>query len=461
MSIEKAYRRYHQGLYRYCLAIVRNPEDAQDALQNTMVKAMRALQGERRKIELKPWLYRIAHNESIDLLRKRRPTEEVDVELAATGPGAAETAETRERLRLLLADLAELPDRQRGALVMRELSGLGFEQIGAAFDTSPAVARQTVYEARLSLRQMSEGREMSCDQVCRELSDADGRVVRRRDIRAHLRSCPACREFRDGIVARRRDLASIAPLPALASAGLLQAVLGGGQGASGGGLAGSAAAGAGKAVATSAVVKSAATVAVVAAVGVGAADRGGLVDVPVLPPENGEKHQGAQPAATTEPAFPVTTRRGSSGDEQSRASRLHRRVRADAKAQANMREDRSAMATPASGNSSDTDATHGHGRPDALPTASDHGQQTATAHRSVPGGRSNGQSQSKPQGKQPTGHGQRSPSPKPSSKAQGPRPHLSPIGVWPDKALAAPFHPSESANQGAPRASARQPKEAR
>src|SRR5258707_2659104 len=70
--------RYHQGLYRYCLAIVGDPQDAQDALQNTMVKVLRALPGEERKLELKPWLYRIAHNESVELLRRRRETRPLD-----------------------------------------------------------------------------------------------------------------------------------------------------------------------------------------------------------------------------------------------------------------------------------------------------------------------------------------------------------------------------------------------
>ncbi len=87
MSFAAIYRRYHQDLYRYCLAIVGNPEDAQDALQNTMVKVLRALPGEKREIKLKPWLYRIAHNESIELLRRRRPTEEIDAELTAAGAG--------------------------------------------------------------------------------------------------------------------------------------------------------------------------------------------------------------------------------------------------------------------------------------------------------------------------------------------------------------------------------------
>src|SRR5918998_2284159 len=99
-------RRYHQSLYRFCLAIVGNPEDAQDALQNTMIKVLRALPGEERRIELKPWLYRIAHNESIDLLRRRRQTRELDAEQAAPGYGLAEDAATRERLRQLIADMA-------------------------------------------------------------------------------------------------------------------------------------------------------------------------------------------------------------------------------------------------------------------------------------------------------------------------------------------------------------------
>ncbi len=142
------YQRYRQDLYRFCLAIVRDPQDAQDALQNAMVKVLRALPGETRQIQLKPWLYRIAHNEAVETLRRRRDNAELDPEVVGSGGDPSEAAATRERLRRLFADLAELPERQRSALVMRELSGLGFEEIAEAFDTSAAVARQTVYEAR-------------------------------------------------------------------------------------------------------------------------------------------------------------------------------------------------------------------------------------------------------------------------------------------------------------------------
>ena len=113
------FSRYHQSLYRFCLAIVGNPDDASEALQNTMIKILRALPGEERRIDLKPWLYRIAHNEAIDLLRRRRETRELDVEQIAPGYGLADDVATRERLRRLIADLKELPERQREVLVMR------------------------------------------------------------------------------------------------------------------------------------------------------------------------------------------------------------------------------------------------------------------------------------------------------------------------------------------------------
>src|SRR5215212_2219525 len=139
------FRRYHQNLFRFCLAIVGNPDDASEALQNTMIKVLRALPGEERKIDLKPWLYRIAHNESIDLLRRRRETSQLDVEQVAPGYGLAEDAATRERLRRLVADLRALPERQREVLVMRGMSGFDFEEIALAVESSPAVARQTLY----------------------------------------------------------------------------------------------------------------------------------------------------------------------------------------------------------------------------------------------------------------------------------------------------------------------------
>jgi RNA polymerase sigma factor (sigma-70 family) len=390
------FRRYHQSLYRFCLTIVGNPQDAQDALQNTMVKVLRALPGEERRIELKPWLYRIAHNESIDLLRRRRETRELDAELPSRGLGLAEEAAARERLRRLFADLEELPERQRETLVMRELGGLDFAEIGAAIGSTAAVARQTVYEARLSLRQMDEGREMSCEAVTRALSDGDGRITRRRDVRAHLRACAGCRSFSEEIKGRRKDFAALSPLPAVAAAGLLQGLLGSTSGGGGGGLGAALGGGAAKSIGTSAALKGAATVAVVAAVGVTAADRGGLVDTP-LPggngspqatrtqgPEAGGPSPGAEKAARLRAAKALDAGAGAAPAKGGVLDTAAGEVRGTGATAGGV----SHPGTPASahGNGPASEHPHGRGHEKSHPAASGHGQQTAASHQGAKNG---------------------------------------------------------------------------
>lgn len=379
------FSRYHQPLYRFCLAIVGNPDDAQEALQNTMAKVLRALPGEEREIELKPWLYRIAHNESIDLLRRRRETRELDVEQVAPGYGLAEDVATRERLRRLLDDLRELPERQREVLVMRELSGLDFEEVGSALGTSGAVARQTLYEARQNLRQMEDGREMSCDVVTRALSDGDGRVARRRAIRSHLRSCAACRQFRDEIEGRQRDLAALAPLPAAAAIGMLHGLLGGSsQGATGGGLAATLGGGAAKTIGASAVAKGVATAAVVAALGVTAADKSGVIHLG-LPGDRSSQSSSATSGRSDSGSAGAPVDAGKAGASGSQAggkaeagtgakgASAAAKGRGRGQAQANQH-------GKATTTGSATERPHGRHHEKQYPAAAEKGQETAAAH---------------------------------------------------------------------------------
>lgn len=384
------YERYSQDLYRYCQAILGNPHDAQDALQNCFAKAFRALEGETREIKLKPWLYRIAYNESIDLVRARRNTEEIDPEEAATQPTPQQTLEGRQRLEQLVGDMAALPERQRGALVMRELADMSFEEIGGAFDTSPAVVRQTVYEARVGLREMEAGREMSCERVKKSLSDDDGRILRRRDVRAHLRACSDCRAFEQSIATRRRELAGLAPLSPVVSAGILHSIFGGGHGgAGGGGLLGLLGGGAGKTVATSAVLKSAAAVVAVTAVGGYAANVSGLVNLPLV----GARGEGSSRAQASADSL------GQPGAGSSSAAMSASAAADAAPGVAGLDHTRSQShltagdgTTPAAGLPQDSSSTAaatpyeasaanpGHGPLNGLPAASAHGQQTAASH---------------------------------------------------------------------------------
>ena len=235
------YERHHLELYRYCRSILRHDEDAHDALHNTMTKAWEALQRGDREVALRPWLFRIAHNEAVSMLRSRRSHAELG-EADAVASSAEEDVELRQRLRRLRADLAVLPERQRSALVLRELCGLSHDEIAAVLVVSTATARQTIYEARVALHEAEAGRAMSCEEVKRAPSDGDGRVRRGRRIRGHIRTW-GCSSFADALRRRPNELgALLPPLPGTASVGILVRLLSG-HSASGGATSAAATAG--------------------------------------------------------------------------------------------------------------------------------------------------------------------------------------------------------------------------
>jgi RNA polymerase sigma factor (sigma-70 family) len=262
------YARFHQPLYRYCNSMLRHEADAQDALQSTFASALVALRRGQRDAPLRPWLFRIAHNESISLLRKRRPTSELPETMEAPALSVEAAAEERQRLSQLVADLQELPERQRGALVMRELSGLSHEELAQALGISVGAAKQTVFEARRALAEFGEGRAMACEQIQRVISDGDGRALRARRVRAHLRECSGCSTFAAAIPERSSALLALSPaLPAATAAGLFTKITGASTAhhGSGGLLAGTAGKGIGAAVSSKALATGVAIVATAAA----------------------------------------------------------------------------------------------------------------------------------------------------------------------------------------------------
>lgn len=230
-AFAELYKRHHQALFRYCRSILRDPEQAQDVLQSAMASAFVALGASERDLAVRPWLFRIVHNEAISLLRRRR-SQDVEVGeaalIASADDGPERTLEQHERLASLLADLRALAERQRSALLMRELSGLTIEEIAQALSITPATAKQTLFEARSALRDMAEGRTSDCDSIRRLIGEHDGRVLRSRLVRAHLRSCAACQEYEQAIATRSADLRALAPpLPAFAASVMLARLLAG------------------------------------------------------------------------------------------------------------------------------------------------------------------------------------------------------------------------------------------
>jgi RNA polymerase sigma factor (sigma-70 family) len=237
------FTRYRDPLYRHCAWMLRHPQDAEEALQGTMLSAYRALLGGKAgAVALRPWLYRIAHNECLQILRRRPGTESDEVLAFVADPVAEGRAETREAMRELDADLMALPTAQRSALLLRELGGLSHDGIAHALDASPQAVKQLIYEARQALLEFRAGRALACAEVRRLISDQDGRILRGRRTQAHLRSCAGCRQFRAALADRPRQLLGLAPvLPLLAGERILAAVLGSGGGPGGGSAAAAAA----------------------------------------------------------------------------------------------------------------------------------------------------------------------------------------------------------------------------
>src|SRR5437588_10613269 len=159
------FERYHQPLYRYCRSIVRNEADAQDALQSTFAAALSALKRGQRNAPLRPWLFRIAHNEAIGVIRRRARDASQELDDAAQQPSASAAVQATERARwsTLVEDLGELPERARNALLLRELSGLSHQEIALALGTTVGGAKQAIFEARQALFEFAEGRAMSCE----------------------------------------------------------------------------------------------------------------------------------------------------------------------------------------------------------------------------------------------------------------------------------------------------------
>lgn len=218
------FERLQDPLYRYSLSILGHPEEARDALRNAMVEARATLHGSESEVAARPWLYRIARAESVALLGGREPLAGLH-EAVAAAAGSGEAGAERERLDELVSGLRALPERQRSALVLRELSELDYDELGQALDISPNAARQTVFKARLALQGEDTGRTAHCDEVRAAISKDDDRFRKRRSIEAHLERCSVCSEFADQVESRPRDLAALfPPLPAGVAAAVLDEV---------------------------------------------------------------------------------------------------------------------------------------------------------------------------------------------------------------------------------------------
>jgi RNA polymerase sigma factor (sigma-70 family) len=231
-AFEVVYERYHRQLLSFSRHMLGNGEDAAEVVQQTFLSAYRDLTTSGKAIQLRAWLFAIARNRCLSMLRARREHADVDLHEPATD-GLAVEVQRREDLRELLADLSRLPEDQRAALVLAELGSLDHEQIGDVVGCEREKVKALVFQARSSLAASRRARATSCVDIRKQLAVLSGGALRRTTLRRHLRDCAGCREFSEEVRRQRRAFAVI--LPVAPVAGLKEAVL---SGAGGSGAAG-------------------------------------------------------------------------------------------------------------------------------------------------------------------------------------------------------------------------------
>jgi RNA polymerase sigma factor (sigma-70 family) len=238
LAFEVAYERHSAAVLSFCRHMLRSREEAEDALQHTFASAYRAIGRDDREIRLKPWLFAIARNRCLSTLRARRedPAEEHEIPTS----GLAEQVEQRHELRDFLRDLDDLPEQQREALLLAEVSGLAHREVADVIGCKPHKVKALVFRARSGLMERREARETPCAEIREQLANLSGGSLRRSGLHHHLRMCEGCRDYREQVKRQRRLLAAV--LPVIPSAGLKESVLaaiglGGGAASGGAGLA--------------------------------------------------------------------------------------------------------------------------------------------------------------------------------------------------------------------------------
>jgi RNA polymerase sigma factor (sigma-70 family) len=225
-AFEVLFDRYHARLLAFCRHMLGSTEDAEDVLQEVFANAHAAMLADMRRINVRPWLYRIARNRCLNHLRKPVPEgqESMDVHPHERGTTTAERVQSREDFRALVADVRELPETQRTALLLREVDALSYEDIASTMDTTIPAVKSLLVRARMSLAEAGQSRHLTCGDVRLELAEAaEGLRKASGPVRHHLRSCEPCREYRSELRATTRGLASLAPAGMLIS---LQALFG-------------------------------------------------------------------------------------------------------------------------------------------------------------------------------------------------------------------------------------------
>jgi RNA polymerase sigma factor (sigma-70 family) len=237
-AFEELYRRYHARIAGFVRGMLHDEARAEDVAQEAFLSALRRIRATDAEINFKPWIYQIARNAAIDSYRRTSHAVEVSMDadegLCASdrnrlvgidgGPDAALV--TKEQLNHLQGAFDELSDVHSRVLVMRELEGMSYREIGQKLDLTRPAVESALFRARRRLEseyaELAEGRRCEAMHATivrmtegKQSSSEEHRLAR------HVKRCAACRKFACEAGVRpvstletlRRKAAALLPIP--------------------------------------------------------------------------------------------------------------------------------------------------------------------------------------------------------------------------------------------------------
>src|ERR671921_130861 len=162
-AFEQLYERYHRRIHAYVFGMVKDHQRAEDVTQEVFVSALRRMRATERPIAFKPWIYEIAKNACIDQFRRSRRAEEVSLQadeglapgdygrLVGSDPTPDVAVAAKQDLDNLCGAFGGLSDTHHEILVLRELEGLSYQEIGLRMGISRPAVESTLFRARRRL----------------------------------------------------------------------------------------------------------------------------------------------------------------------------------------------------------------------------------------------------------------------------------------------------------------------
>ena len=152
-AFEQMMRAHDRQVYRVALRLLGSAEDAQDVAQEVFLRLHRSLHRIDADRALGAWLYRVTVNICRDTLRARRTTQPIEEATAFSLEATPHVeSERRETHRLVEKALARLPEKERAAIVLREIEGLTTSEVAGVLGSSEGTVRAQISMARTKLR---------------------------------------------------------------------------------------------------------------------------------------------------------------------------------------------------------------------------------------------------------------------------------------------------------------------